>query len=40
MGLNMARVGAPVSPVELTVFPGTALAGVVMTVVLLKHVTE
>jgi len=38
MGLNMARVGAPVSPVELLIFPGMALAGVVMTGILLKHV--
>lgn len=38
MGLNMARVGVPVSPVELVIFPGMALAGVVMTVILLKHV--
>lgn len=40
MGLNMARVGAPVSPVELLIFPGMALAGVVMTGILLKHVQE
>ena len=40
MGLNMARVGAPISPVELVIFPGMALAGVVMTVILLKHVRE
>ena len=38
MGLNMARVGVPISPFELVVFPGMALAGVVMTVILLKHV--
>ncbi|WP_097654113.1 hypothetical protein [Candidatus Chloroploca asiatica] len=38
MGLNMARVGVPVSVVELVVFPAMALAGVVMTVILLKHV--
>ncbi|MFO7584749.1 MAG: hypothetical protein R6W69_08470 [Anaerolineales bacterium] len=38
MGLNMARVGVPISTVELVVFPGMALAGVVMTVILLKHV--
>jgi hypothetical protein len=40
MGLNMARVGVPVSVVELVIFPGMALAGVVMTVILLKHVKE
>lgn len=38
MGLNMARVGVPISTVELVIFPGMALAGVVMTVILLKHV--
>lgn len=38
MGLNMARVGVPVSPVELVIFPGMALAGVVMTIILLKHI--
>jgi hypothetical protein len=40
MGLNMARVGVPVSAVELVVFPVMALAGVVMTVNLLKHIKE
>ena len=40
MGLNMARVGVPINPVELGVFLGMALAGVVMTVILLKHVKE
>jgi len=40
MGLNMARVGVPISPVELGIFLGMALAGVVMTVILLKHVRE
>lgn len=40
MGLNMARVGEPVSAVELVIFPGMTLAGVAMTVVLLKHVRE
>jgi len=38
MGLNMARVGVPISVVELVIFPGMALAGVVMTVILLKHI--
>ena len=40
MGQNMARVGVPVSVVELVIFPGMALAGVVMTVILLQHVRE
>jgi len=40
MGLNMARVGVPVSAVELVIFPVMALAGMAMTVVLLKHVRE
>ncbi len=38
MSLNMARLGVPVSPVELVVFPGMALACVVMTVILLRHI--
>lgn len=38
MGLNMARLGLPVGVGELVIFPGMALAGVVMTVILLKHV--
>lgn len=38
MGLNMARVGVPVSVVELVIFPAMALAGVVMTAILLKHI--
>uniref|UniRef100_A0A7C4Q2U3 Uncharacterized protein n=1 Tax=Bellilinea caldifistulae TaxID=360411 RepID=A0A7C4Q2U3_9CHLR len=40
MALNMARLGVPVSPVELTIFPGMALAGMVMTIFLLKNVKE
>lgn len=40
MGLNMARVGVPVSVVELAIFPSMALAGLVMTVILLQHVRE
>jgi hypothetical protein len=40
MGLNMARIGVPISPVELVIFPGMALAGAIMTVMLLKHVKE
>ncbi len=38
MGLNMARLGLPVGVGELVIFPGMALTGVVMTIVLLKHV--
>jgi hypothetical protein len=40
MGLNMARVGVPVSAVELGVFPSMALINVVMTIVLLRNVNE
>jgi hypothetical protein len=40
MGLNMARVGVPVSAVELVVFPAIAFTNVVMVVLLLKNVTE
>jgi len=40
MGLNMARVGVPVSMVELTVFPVISLVNVVLVVVLLKNVRE
>ena len=40
MALNMARRGVPVSPLEITVFPAMALAGLVMTVIMLKHVKE
>jgi hypothetical protein len=38
MGLNMARVGVPISVVELGVFPSMALINVVMTIVLLRNV--
>ena len=38
MGLNMARVGVPVSPIELGVFPTLALADLIMTVMLLKNI--
>jgi len=38
MALNMARVGVAVSPVELIIFPGMALTGMVMTICLLKHI--
>ncbi len=38
MGLNMARVGVPVSVVELVIFPTIALANALMTVVLLRNI--
>jgi hypothetical protein len=38
MGLNMARVGVPISPFELGPFLGMAFAGVTMTVILLKNI--
>lgn len=37
MGLNMARVGVPVSAVELVVFPALTLLNLVMAVLLLKN---
>lgn len=40
MGLNMARVGVPISPFELGPFLGMAFSGVVMTVILLKNIVE
>jgi hypothetical protein len=40
MGLNMARGGVPISPFELGPFLGMAMAGIMMTVILLKHVQE
>jgi len=40
MGLNMARVGVPVSPVELVVFPAITLLNVVMVVMLLKNIED
>ncbi len=40
MGLNMLRVGAAVSPVELGVFPAIALTNLFMTVVLLRNISE
>jgi len=40
MGLNMARVGVPVSAVELVVFPTITLVNLVMVVVLLKNVSS
>lgn len=40
MGLNMARVGVPVSMVELTVFPALALVNLVMVTLLLKNIRD
>jgi hypothetical protein len=40
MGINMARVGVPISLMELTVFPAIALANLVMVVLLLKNIRE
>lgn len=39
MGINMARVGVPVSAIELVVFPTMALANLVMTVFLLRSIS-
>jgi len=38
MGLNMARVGVPVSMVELGIFPTLAIATVIMTIRLLRNI--
>jgi len=38
MGLNMARVGVPVSLIELGVFPAMALVNLVMTIILLRNI--
>jgi hypothetical protein len=40
MGLNMARVGLPVSVVELVIFPAIALANLVMVGLLLKNIRD
>lgn len=40
MSLNMARLGVPLSPVELAVFPVMSLTGVLMTVLLLASVKQ
>jgi hypothetical protein len=40
MGLNMVRVGVPVSVVELAVFPAITLANLVMASLLLKNIQE
>lgn len=38
MGLNMARVGVPISVIELGVFPAMALVNLVMTIILLRNI--
>lgn len=40
MGLNMARVGVPVSAVELAVFPTLAISNLVMVVLLIKNIKD
>ena len=40
MGINMARVGVPVSVVELVIFPTITLINLVMVVILLKNVSN
>jgi hypothetical protein len=40
MGLNMARVGVPVSIIELVVFPTIALVNLVMVIFLLKGIKD
>ncbi len=40
MGLNMARLGVPVSVVELLVFPTITLINLVMVVILLKNISS
>lgn len=38
MGINMLRVGVPISSIELIVFPGLALVNLIMVGLLLKHI--
>lgn len=38
MGINMTRVGVPVSPIELVVFSGLTLVNMIMVGLLLKHI--
>jgi hypothetical protein len=40
MGFNMARVGVPVSAVELVVFPVIAIANLVMVALLIKNIND
>lgn len=40
MGFNMARVGVPVSAVELVVFPAIAIANLVMVALLMRNIKD
>jgi hypothetical protein len=40
MALNIARVGVPISIIELVVFPSIALANLVMVILLLKNIQD
>jgi len=40
MGLNMARVGVPVSAVELIIFPTITIVNIIMVIALLRNVIE
>lgn len=40
MSLNMVRVGVPISPVEIVVFPIIALANIVMVALLFRNIKE
>ncbi len=40
MSLNMARIGVPISAVELAVFPAIAAANLVMVALLIKNIKE
>ena len=40
MGLNMARVGVPVSVVELVIFPAIALVNLVMVALLIRNINN
>ncbi|WKZ47145.1 MAG: hypothetical protein QY306_15130 [Anaerolineales bacterium] len=40
MSFNMARVGAPISAVELTIFPSITLANLVMAALLFRSIAE
>jgi len=40
MGLNMARIGVPISAVELVIFLCLAVSGIVMSVILITHIND
>ncbi|MFQ3547424.1 MAG: hypothetical protein SNJ56_03730 [Termitinemataceae bacterium] len=40
MGFNMARLGVPISIVELTLFPAMTVAGLLLTILLLRNIKE